>query len=60
MPQYAVISVAKNNSYGHPSEKVLSRLQDADATVLRTDELGDIVLTSDGKTVTLVNQEASP
>lgn len=60
MPQYAVISVAKNNSYGHPSETVLSRLNDADASVLRTDELGDIVLTSDGKTVTLVNQEASP
>ncbi len=51
MPQYAVISVGKKNSYGHPSETVLSRLQDADATILRTDELGDIVLTSDGKTV---------
>ena len=51
MPQYAVISVAKKNSYGHPSETILSRLQDADATILRTDELGDIVLTSDGKTV---------
>lgn len=51
MPQYAVISVGKKNSYGHPSETVLSRLQDADATILRTDELGDIVLTSDGETV---------
>lgn len=51
MPQYAVISVGKKNSYGHPSETVLSRLRDADATILRTDELGDIVLTSDGKTV---------
>ena len=51
MPQFAVISVAKENSYGHPTETVLSRLQDADATILRTDELGDIVLTSDGITV---------
>ena len=51
MPQYAVISVGKGNSYGHPHEEVLSRLHDADVTVLRTDELGDIVLVSDGKTV---------
>lgn len=51
MPQYAVISVAKKNNYGHPSETVLSRLHDAGATVLRTDELGDITLVSDGKTV---------
>ena len=57
MPQYAVISVGKKNSYGHPSETVISRLQDADATILRTDELGDIVLTSDGKTVTWGTQE---
>lgn len=51
MPQYAVISSGKGNSYGHPHEEVLSRLHDADVTVLRTDELGDIVLVSDGKTV---------
>lgn len=52
MPQYAVISVGKNNSYGHPHDEVLSRLRDADVTVYRTDELGDITCISDGKTVT--------
>lgn len=53
MPRYAVISVGKDNSYGHPHEKVLSRLEDADARILRTDELGDILFVSDGKTVSL-------
>ncbi len=52
MPQYAVISVGKDNSYGHPHEEVLSRLRDADVTVLRTDERGDIICESDGKRVT--------
>lgn len=60
MPQYAVISVGKKNSYGHPSETVLSRLRDAGATVYRTDELGDIICLSDGKIVKFLNEEASP
>jgi len=48
MPEYAIISVGKDNSYGHPSEAVLSRLSDADSVVMRTDLLGDIAVTSDG------------
>ncbi|MBE6956297.1 MAG: MBL fold metallo-hydrolase [Ruminococcaceae bacterium] len=51
MPEYAVISVGADNSYGHPTHEALSRLRDAGATVLRTDESGTIVCTSDGKTV---------
>ena len=51
-PQYAVISVGQGNSYGHPTETVLSRLRDADVTTYRTDLQGDIICTSDGQTVT--------
>ena len=51
MPQYAVISVGKDNSYGHPTEEVLSRLRDAEVTTFRTDMQGDISCVSDGKTV---------
>lgn len=51
MPQYAVISVGANNSYGHPTEEALSRLRDADVKVYRTDLQGDIICTSDGKAV---------
>ena len=52
MPQYAVISVGRDNTYGHPHDNLLSRLRDADVTVYRTDMQGDIVAVSDGYTVT--------
>lgn len=51
MPEYAVIQVGKDNSYGHPTEDTLSRLRDADVKVYRNDLQGDIVCSSDGKTV---------
>ena len=51
MPQYAVISCGKGNSYGHPHDEVLSRLYDADVTLFRTDLQGDIVCTSNGRSV---------
>lgn len=51
-PSYAVISVGEGNSYGHPTEDVLSRLRDADVITFRTDMQGDIICSSDGNTVT--------
>ena len=51
-PQYAIISVGEGNKYNHPNEDTLKRLEDAGATVLRTDQLGSIVLESDGKNFT--------
>lgn len=60
-PRYAVISVGKGNSYGHPTETVLSRLRDADVTTYRTDLQGDIICTSDGQSVSFQvskNQDA--
>lgn len=53
MPKYAIISVGKNNSYGHPTDEALSRLRDSDTKVYRTDLQGDIIAKSDGKTVTV-------
>lgn len=51
MPKYAVISVGSGNTYGHPTEAVLSRLRDADVKTYRTDMQGDVICTSDGRTV---------
>ena len=43
----AVISNGRKNSYGHPHEATLRRLQAAGAKVLRTDELGQIRISVD-------------
>lgn len=47
-PDVALISVGKRNTYGHPTTQTLSRLQNVGAEVLRTDEVGTVVLRSDG------------
>ncbi len=42
-PRVAVISVGKNNSYGHPAKKVLEMLKAQGIKIKRTDEEGDVV-----------------
>lgn len=51
-PQYAVISVGKDNEYGHPTQATMDKLKNASVTVYRTDENGTIVATCDGNTIT--------
>lgn len=51
MPEYAIISVGADNPYGHPTDKTLSRLRDAEVKVYRTDMQGDIYCVSDGRYV---------
>ena len=58
-PTYAVISVGEGNSYGHPHEEPMSRLQDADVTVYRTDEMGTVIAVSDGKNITFSWEKGS-
>jgi competence protein ComEC len=41
-PKFAIISVGRNNPYGHPHQKVVSRYEGLGATVLRTDLCGMI------------------
>ena len=52
-PELAIISSGAGNRYGHPSPRVLARLREAGAQVWRTDLRGGLILTSDGKRLTL-------
>ena len=52
-PQIAVISCGAQNKYGHPHPEVLEALSKAEY-ILRTDELGTIILQSDGASVSVI------
>ncbi len=56
-PKLAVISVGKDNRYGHPRQEILKILRDNDIKILRTDEDGEVEIISDGKIFTLRTQE---
>ncbi len=51
-PSFAVISVGKDNGYGHPTEQVLDALKASGAVLYRTDLHGTIHCVSDGARVT--------
>ena len=53
-PSYAVISVGKENQYGHPSENTIRKLQDADVNIIRTDLSGLVECVSDGEQVAFI------
>jgi len=48
-PRVAVVSVGSGNRYGHPSQRVLQALDESGAYLLRTDDDGTIVVSTDGK-----------
>jgi competence protein ComEC len=52
-PAYAVISLGKDNDYGHPHKETLERLSALKIKVFRTDEQGTIVIGSNGKTLSI-------
>jgi len=47
-PIIAVITVGKNN-FGHPSPKIIERLEDKNIQIYRTDEDGTIVIRTNGR-----------
>jgi competence protein ComEC len=58
-PKYAIISVGKDNQYGHPDSIILNRLKTFGVQVYRTDESGTIIAATDGKNITF-DKKASP
>ncbi|MBI2582689.1 hypothetical protein HYV98_00295 [Candidatus Azambacteria bacterium] len=52
-PRIALISVGRNNPYGHPHSEVLQQFSKIGSAVYRTDELGDIRVRTTGYMLTV-------
>lgn len=50
-PEIALISCGKGNDYGHPHKETMQKLGDMGINIFRTDEMGTVIIVSDGKTV---------
>lgn len=57
-PEFAVISVGRDNSYGHPTKEVLKRLEENRVEVYRTDLCGSITMKSDGSSIHVKTEHA--
>lgn len=56
-PQYAVIEVGANNSYGHPHFVTLNRLEQDNIKIFRTDLNGTISIASDGQSLKIATEK---
>lgn len=55
-PKIAVLSVGKNNRYGHPDSEVMQEFEKRSIPVYRTDEEGHLVFISSGDGITTNNK----
>lgn len=51
-PSSAVISCGKDNDYGHPHRETMDLMEKYGITVYRTDQMGTVTVTTDGKKLT--------
>jgi competence protein ComEC len=56
-PEYGVIFVGKDNTYGHPHQETLDKLNAAGVKIYRTDLNGIIKMVSDGLNITITTQK---
>ncbi len=52
-PEIAVISLGKDNDYGHPHKNTIKCLNKINAEIYRTDKDGTIIVTSDGQEISV-------
>ncbi len=50
-PEYSVISLGKNNRYGHPHKVTLDTLNKVNTKILNTADVGRIIFRTDGETL---------
>ena len=47
-PEYIIIPVGEDNSYGHPHKEAMSTFADTEAEIYRTDQHGTVIIITDG------------
>jgi beta-lactamase superfamily II metal-dependent hydrolase len=56
-PEYSVVSVGKNNRYGHPNPEALNRLTAYSQEILSTTERGTVTFLLDGETAQMATSK---
>ncbi len=56
-PEYAVISLGKNNEYGHPHFEVMNLFDELNIKTYRTDECGTVIIKTDGEKITVETEK---
>ena len=56
-PDLAIISVGKDNDYGHPHKEVKKLFEELDIDTLRTDECGTIIVKTDGEQISVETEK---
>nr|WP_245922976.1 ComEC/Rec2 family competence protein [Actinoplanes atraurantiacus] len=59
-PEVALVSVGRDNDYGHPNASLLARLSRGGARVVRTDQSGDIAAVDAGRGLAVVARGSPP
>ncbi len=55
--KYAIISCGINNSYKHPHDETLKKLKERNINIYRTDEVGTIIVTTDGEKISVSTEK---
>ena len=56
-PKYAVIMAGKDNTYGLPKANIVSRIENRNAKIYRTDINGTIQMNSDGNNIEIKTEK---
>ena len=58
-PSYAVIQSETGNDYGHPHKETIEKLNNAKIQIFRNDTMGEIVMKSDGKNISVTASDGT-
>lgn len=56
-PKYAIISVGKDNKYGHPDKNIIKKYEDNNIEIYRTDTNGTIKVIADGSSINIYKEK---